>query len=153
MVQKPRRNAVQDIIDNLLNSEIPEIQNVAKELTDWTKQLEEHSWKLQHYASEIQSLAAAEPDASTEVNLVELVRDLERTLAELKQRPSDAVAEPEFVGEVEEEAEIEEGAEEAVEEVESFEGDMEPGEDAGRQKIKMIKYTTPEGFVVRRRRY
>ena len=153
MVQKYRKNAVQDIIDNLLSSEIPEIQNVARELTEWTKQLEEHSWKLQHYASEIQSLAAAEPEISTEVSLAELVKDLERTLTELKQRPGEAVAEPEFVAEVEEEAEVieEAGVEEKAgvveEEVVGF------GGDEGTQKIKMITYTTPEGFLVRRRRY
>ena len=143
MVQKPRRNVVQDIIDNLLNSEIPEIQNVAKELAEWTKQLEEHSWKLQHYASEIQSLAAAESDASTEANLAELVKDLERTLAELKQRPPDAIVEPEFIGEVEEEAEVSG----------NLKGDIGSGEDKGRRKAEMIEYITPEGFVVRKRRY
>ena len=88
MAQKPKKRVVDSIIENLLNSEIPEIQQVAKQLTDWTKQLEEHSWKLQHYASEIENLAAQESaEATEELSLAELVRDLEKTLAELRQGP------------------------------------------------------------------
>jgi hypothetical protein len=69
MAQKPKKRVVDSIIDNLLNSEIPEIQQVARQLTEWTKQLEEHSWKLQHYATELENLVLQEStEASEEVS-------------------------------------------------------------------------------------
>ena len=93
MVRKSKKPGVQEIIKTLVDSEIPEIQSVAKQLTEWTKQLEEHSWKLQHYASEIESLAAAEAtEVHEEVSLSELVRDLEKTLAQFRVGPGKVAA-------------------------------------------------------------
>jgi hypothetical protein len=39
MAAKPRKSVVQNIIKNLLESEIPEIQNASKELAEWTIEL------------------------------------------------------------------------------------------------------------------
>ena len=142
MAQKARKNAVRDIIRNLLESEIPEIQNVAKQLAERIKQLEEHGWKLEHYATEIESLAEQESEVATEVSLGELIKDLEKTLGELRQRPGGAVAEAKLEGEAEKEAEEEVGEPEAPkrERVEH------------RLGVELETYTTPEGFVVRKRR-
>ncbi len=134
MARKPRKSAVRDIAKNLLESEIPEIRTIAKELAECTKLLEEHSQKLQNYASEIQSLAAEEAGVSVEASLTERLRDLERTLAELSQGAKGAVIEPEVGGEVGEKV------------------DEEPGE-APALGPRLVTYTTPEGFAVRRRRY
>ena len=148
MAQKARKNAVRDIIRNLLESEIPEIQNVAKQLAERIKQLEEHGWKLEHYATEIESLAEQESEVSTEVSLGELIKDLEKTLDELRQRPGGAVAEAKLEGEAEKKAEAEKEAEEEVGEPEALKRERverRPG-------VELETYTTPEGFVVRKRR-
>ena len=149
MAQKARKNAVRDIIRNLLESEIPEIQNVAKQLAERIKQLEEHGWKLEHYATEIESLAEQESEVSTEVSLGELIKDLEKTLDELRQRPGGAVAEAKLEGEAEKEAEAaKEAEEEEVGEPEALKRERV----VRRPGVELETYTTPEGFVVRKRR-
>jgi len=142
MAKKPKKSGVQEIIKTLVDSEIPEIQAVAKQLSEWTKQLEEHSWKLQHYASEIESLATAEAsEAHEEVSLAELVRDLERTLSQLRGGPGKVAALPEGT----KKPVIEEKPEEP--EMRSLEPIREASKD-GFQGYDT--YTTPEGFIVRR---
>jgi hypothetical protein len=84
MAAKPRKSVVQNIIKNLLESEIPEIQNASKELADWIKQLEQHSFKLQHYATEIESWASEEEEGDT-IELTDLIKDLETTLNDMRQ--------------------------------------------------------------------
>jgi hypothetical protein len=83
MAAKPRKSAVQNIVKNLLQLEIPEIQNASKELAEWIKQLEQHSFKLQHYATEIESWAAEEEEADT-IELTDLIKDLEATLSDMR---------------------------------------------------------------------
>lgn len=92
MAGKPRKSVVQNIIKNLLESEIPEIQNASKELADWIKQLEQHSFKLQHYATEIESWAAEEEEVDS-IELTDLIKDLEATLSDMRQgRPLTALS-------------------------------------------------------------
>ncbi|MDD5312161.1 MAG: hypothetical protein PHO26_03865 [Dehalococcoidia bacterium] len=93
MAAKPKKSVVQNIIKNLLEMEIPEIQNASKELADWIKQLEQHSFKLQHYATEIESWAAEEEETDT-LELTELIKDLEATLTDM--RKSGVVGIPEL---------------------------------------------------------
>ena len=97
MAAKPRKSVVQNIIKNLLESEIPEIQNASKELADWIKQLEQHSFKLQHYATEIESWASEEEEVDT-IELTDLIKDLETTLNDMRQTgalpPAPALAMP-----------------------------------------------------------
>jgi hypothetical protein len=147
MARRFKKSGVQDIIKSLVDSEIPEIQAVAKQLTDWTKQLEEHSWKLQHYASEIESLAAAE-DAEArgdEVSLAELVKDLENTLSQLRGGPGKVAALPE--------------GKKMKAEIKPVETEVmvpeEPKEVEREERTVQLfdTYTTPEGFVVRRVRH
>ncbi len=147
MARRFKKSGVQDIIKSLVDSEIPEIQAVAKQLTDWTKQLEEHSWKLQHYASEIESLAAAE-DAEArgdEVSLAELVKDLEKTLSQLRGGPGKVTALPE--------------GKKMKTEIEPVEPEvMVPEEPKEVERVERTMqlydtYTTPDGFVVRRVRH
>ena len=154
MAKKTRKTGVQEIIKTLVDSEIPEIQAVAKQLGDWTKQLEEHSWKLQHYASEIESLAAAEAESHDELSLAELVKDLEKTLSQLRGSPGKVAALPEpkrkarFVEPKIEQIEEDEDKNEDIQDTMA----LEPiGEDKGDRGIQVYDtYTTPEGFVVRR---
>jgi chromosome segregation ATPase len=143
MARKPRKSGVQDIIKSLVDSEIPEIQAVAKQLSEWTKQLEEHSWKLQHYASEIESLAAAEAaEGRDEVSLAELVKDLERTLADLRGGTGRVAALPEGK---KPKVEVERSEPEVTALEELKETDREDG------VVQWFEtYTTPEGFVVRK---
>jgi hypothetical protein len=101
MAAKPRKSAVQNLIKNLLETEIPDIQTASKELADWIKQLEQHSFKLQHYATEIENWAAEEDEADT-IELTDLIKDLESTLNDMRQTgalpapsaPAAAVEEP-----------------------------------------------------------
>jgi hypothetical protein len=83
MAAKPRKSAVQSIIKNLLEGEIPEIQNASKELAEWIKLLEQHSFKLQHYATEIETWAAEE-DEGDSIELTDLIKDLEATLSDMR---------------------------------------------------------------------
>ena len=83
MAAKPRKSVVQNIIKNLLESEIPEIQNASRELADWIKQLEQHSFKLQHYATEIENWASEEEEVDT-IELTDLIKDLEATLSDMR---------------------------------------------------------------------
>jgi hypothetical protein len=83
MAAKPRKSAVQNLIKNLLEMEIPEIQNASKELADWIKQLEQHSFKLQHYATEIETWASEEEEADS-IELTDLIKDLEATLTDMR---------------------------------------------------------------------
>ena len=142
MAKKPKQAGVQEIIKTLVDSEIPEIQAVAKQLSEWTKQLEEHSWKLQHYASEIESLAAAEAtEVHEEVSLSELVRDLEKTLAQFRVGPGKVAALPEGTKKPVVEEKPEEPEVKAI----------EPVKETAKDGFQIFDtYTTPEGFVVRR---
>ena len=155
MARKPRKNAVRDIIKNLLDSEIPEIQDVAKELAERIKKLEEHSWKLQHYATEIESLSEEEAELGPEISLGELIKDLEKTLDELRQKPvGDGVkAKVEAALEEELEAALEEELEEEIKEVKGVrEPEKITKDEAPRSVTDIETYTTPEGFVVRKLR-
>lgn len=101
MAGKPRKSGVQNIIKNLLESEIPEIQNASKELAEWIKLLEQHSFKLQHYATEIETWAAEE-DEGDSIELTDLIKDLEATLSDMRQgRPLStlSIAEPDTMDE------------------------------------------------------
>ncbi len=84
MAAKPRKSAVQNLIKNLLETEIPDIQTASKELAEWIKQLEQHSFKLQHYATEIENWAAEEDEVDT-IELTDLIKDLESTLNDMRQ--------------------------------------------------------------------
>jgi len=84
MAAKPRKSVVQNIIKNLLEMEIPEIQTASKELGEWIKQLEQHSFKLQHYATEIENWASEEEEVDS-IELTDLIKDLEATLTDMRQ--------------------------------------------------------------------
>ena len=83
MAAKPRKSVVQNIIKNLLEMEIPEIQTASKELAEWIKQLEQHSFKLQHYATEIENWASEEEEVDS-IELTDLIKDLEATLTDMR---------------------------------------------------------------------
>lgn len=84
MAGKPRKSKVQNIIKNLLEMEIPEIQTASKELAEWIKQLEQHSFKLQHYATEIEDWASEEEEEVDSIELTDLIKDLEATLNDMR---------------------------------------------------------------------
>jgi len=132
MARKPRREEVQKLVKGLLDSEIPEIQNVAKQLTQWIKQLEEHSLKLQEYVAKIEDLAVEEADALVDSRIHELVTGLEKILGEHRQKPRVAAAGTEAENEAEVKAEVEEKTEVGA--------------------LKPKKYTTPDGMVIRKSR-
>jgi len=108
--------------------------------------LEEHGWKLQHYATQLESLAEEEAQPAPEVSLMEIVKDLEKTLDELRERPGGIA-----VGETTEEK-AEESMEEKAEQVTGEEGEEREVSEAPPATIAVETYTTPEGFVVRKLR-
>ncbi|MBM3174927.1 MAG: hypothetical protein FJZ93_04255 [Chloroflexi bacterium] len=134
MARKPRREEVEKILKNLLESEIPEIQAVAKQLTDRIRKLEEHSVKLQDYVARIESLTAEEADALVESKIGEIVDDLERALGKRRQKPATVEVEPEVSAEIVPKAVVEEGVE-----VKST-------------GLRPPRYKTPEGLVIRKSR-
>ena len=152
MVKEPAKKQIQNLIDSLLKSEIPELQSVAKGLTDWTKELEKHSWQLQQYASQLEELIQKQMgQAPTEVSLAELVRDLETTLVELRKRPADSTPKTDM-----EETEKAENAKMEATETVTTEAEL-PRKSLTPRLTKVTGtesglYRTPEGFLVRRRR-
>ncbi|MBM3155286.1 MAG: hypothetical protein FJ008_08150 [Chloroflexi bacterium] len=134
MARKPRREEVERILKNLLESEIPEIQAVAKQLTDRIRKLEEHSVKLQDYVARIESLTAEESDALVESKISEIVDDLERALGKRRQKPVPVAVEPEDSSEVLPKTVAEE--------------DVEVKSTA----LRPPRYKTPEGLVIRKSR-
>jgi hypothetical protein len=179
MAKEPKKNQVQNIIENLLNSEIPELQSVAHELTSWTKELEKHSWKLQHVASELETLMSTQggAEAPTESNIVELLRNLETTLTQLKKEEKQPVStlsgpvetrqEPEVSVAQEPEALLPEEPEASIpEERPLVRGEVPlpepaPTSDIRTEEVERVEqeealepgtFITPEGFVVRKRR-
>lgn len=141
MPRKLRREEVQKLIKNLLDSEIPEIHNVAKQMSERVKQLEEHSVKLQNFVTQIEELAIEEADALDETRIHELVTGLEKILGQRRWKPS-SVVEPksESKPKVETETEVKAEPEEEVER----EGKV--------ANVKLKSYTTPDGLVIRKTR-
>jgi len=152
MAQKPRKNRVENVIKDLLDSEIPEIQNVAKQLADRVKQLEEHSSKLKEYVTQIEELATEEADALVVNRIGGLLKDVDKSLAELRQKPKAAIAKLEAgrgIGAGEEaETKAEGEAESVAGEVEELEGESE----APSSGVGIEKYITPEGYVIKKAR-
>ncbi len=147
MVKKQRRAVVQNIIKNLLDSEIPEIQAMAKKLADQIKKLEEHSFKLQDYVSQIENLATEEASALVESRISEILKDLDNALGELRQRSKKApVTSLEVVG-APKKAEAGEKVEKEVIE-ESEEESIVP-----RPRVRPESYTTPEGYLIKKSRH
>jgi len=134
----PGKGKAKDIAATLLNLEIPEIRTIIGELNECTKHLEAHSQKLQNYAAKIQELAGEEAGELVETNLVERLKSLEKALTEVVGRRTKAPAKPRM--EAEKVAREEAGMERAV-------------VPAPRLLPRIETYITPEGFVVRRRRY
>lgn len=177
MVKKRRTDEVQKVIKNLLELEIPEIQDVAKQLAERIKRLEEDSGKLQDYISEIEDQAAEGAGTLAELKISDLVKELERALGELRQRSRGVVAGPsagieagekalgalrrslggrasgtEAGAEAEGKAETEEEAEvegEAEEEARQA-GAPEEEPEARKLGVEVETYTTPEGFKFRK---
>jgi hypothetical protein len=87
MAKKPQKEVFDEVIKNLVQSEITGIQIVAQDMAERVKKLEEHSIRIKKYAGEIEKLAA---DAATEKydkeSLDELVSHLEQTLAQLRKK-------------------------------------------------------------------
>ncbi|MBM4445888.1 MAG: hypothetical protein FJ023_00850 [Chloroflexi bacterium] len=148
MARKPRRDKVRNIVKNLLDSEIPEIQSMANKLAEQIKELEEQSFRLQDYVTQIENMATDDSNAMVESRIVEILQDLDTALKELRQRPKKALptstegraVAPKRAA-VREEPEREEEAEEAEEET-------VPG--PGMQLERVI---TPEGYVIKKARY
>ena len=156
MAKKPRRDKVQTIIRDLLGSEIPEIQTVAKQLSERIKQLEEHSLKLHEYVDQIEDLAVEEADALVESRISELLRDLDKSLTELKQRSRATTPTPQPEPKIEKKIVVEEKAEESTREAER-EAEKEVVEEAEEimphASLTPPTYMTPEGYKIRKSRH
>jgi hypothetical protein len=146
MERKPRRPKVQNIIKNLLDSEIPEIQSMANKLAAQIKDLEEQSSRLQKYIIQIESMATDEANALAESRIVDILKDLDSALKELRQRPKKALA-----GGTETRAvALRRSAfeESPAQEEEETEEKITPT-----AKTQLETIITPEGYVVKKTRY
>jgi hypothetical protein len=148
MAEKPRRAKVQNIIKNLLDSEIPEIQSMANKLAEQVKELEERSSKLRNYITQMENLATDEVTAMAETHVGDILKDLDKALGELRERSKRSLAtrtvaaapSPKRAAIIEERPEIE------VEEVE------EPEEFTPGQGMRLETYKTPEGYLIKKSR-
>jgi DNA repair exonuclease SbcCD ATPase subunit len=154
MAEKPRRARVQKIINNLLDSEIPEIQSMANKLAEQVKELEERSSKLRSYLTQMENLATDEATAMAETKVGQILKDLDKALGELRQRSKKSLAtrtataapSPRRAAVIERfEPDVEE--EEEPEEVEEPQGEFTPG-----QGMRLETYKTPEGYLIKKSR-
>jgi division protein CdvB (Snf7/Vps24/ESCRT-III family) len=147
MERKPRRPKVQNIIKNLLDSEIPEIQSMANKLAEQIKDLEEQSSRLQEYVIQIEHMATDEANTLAESRIAEILKDLDAALKELRRKPKRSLAggtETRAVAirrPAEENTEGEEEAEETGEKI------------TPTAKTKLETIITPEGYIVKKARY
>lgn len=153
MAKKPRRTEVQNIIKNLLDSEIPEIQAMANKLAEQIKKLEEHSWRLQDYVSRIENLATEEATAMVESRISEILKDLDNALDELKRRSKKATVVASEPLATEKGTDIEEKVEGLVSEERHRDVEPEPESRIPRPTLRPETYTTPEGYIVKRSRH
>jgi DNA repair exonuclease SbcCD ATPase subunit len=150
MVKKPRRGTVQNIVKNLLDSDIPEIQYMANKMAEQIKDIEEESFRLQEYVAQIQNMATDDANALAKNRIAQLLTDLEAALKELRLKPKKALPPvTEIRAITPRRAEVEETPEqEEEEEAEEPEGEITPG--SGHMLERII---TPEGYVIKKARY
>jgi DNA repair exonuclease SbcCD ATPase subunit len=150
MVKKPRRGTVQNIVKNLLDSDIPEIQYMANKMAEQIKDIEEESFRLQEYVAQIQNMATDDANALAKNRIAQLLTDLEAALKELRLKPKKALPPvTEIRAITPRRAEVEKTPEqEEEEEAEEPEGEITPG--SGHMLERII---TPEGYVIKKARY
>jgi chromosome segregation ATPase len=149
MAKKPQRAVVEEIVKNLMDSEISGIQAVAKDMAERVKLIEEHSLRIKQYTDEIEKLAI-DTASKDNADLQTQVRDLERTVNRLKKRKTE-IEEP--VEQVRTKSgivipEMRRKAEAKVERP-KFRPEVEP-EPEEPAKSQFPFYTTPEGFILRK---
>ena len=149
MAKKPQKAAVEEIVKNLVESEISGIQAVAKEMAERVRQLEEHSIRIKQYTDEIEKLAIeAASDKYDKAGMEELVRNLEKTISKLRKKQ---VEDEEALHNLRnrqgiEPASIKKQPEEKAVIIRGQEEDT-----SGKENLNKVPlYTTPEGFVVRK---
>jgi translation initiation factor 2B subunit (eIF-2B alpha/beta/delta family) len=162
MAKKPQKEVVEDIVKNLVDSEISGIQSLAKDMMERIRQLEEHSERIKKYTDEIEKLATeAASEKYDKASLDELIKNLETTLTKLRKKKtakseitSPAVETTRIKPKKQPVAEKEEVEEEEEKEEEAEEEMVAAAEEIKEEAINLRKalYTTPEGFVVRKTR-
>ena len=149
MAKKPQRELVEEIIKNLVESEITGIQSVAKDMAERVKKLEEHSLKIKKYADEIERLASETAiERADKSNLEELVKHLEKTLTKLQKKQAEAPVPSESI-KIKTEVLVPEEKKIASIERAMVPRAKEETEDFG-DKLRAVQYYTPEGFIVRK---
>jgi translation initiation factor 2B subunit (eIF-2B alpha/beta/delta family) len=148
MAKKPQKDVVEELVKNLVDSEISGIQALAKDMAERIKQLEEHSVRIKEYADEIEKLAMeAASDKYDKASLDDLINNLEKTLTKLRKKQT-GKGEITSVG-----VKAIETVEEEVSNPDSEEEDTLTSEiSEAAMRLKQPLYTTPEGFVVRKTR-
>ena len=148
MAKKPQRAAVEEIVKNLVNSEISGIQAVARDMADRVRQLEEHSIRIKQYTEEIEKLATeSASDKYDRAKLEDVVKNLEKTITRLKKKQGEEeIAEPMRTRYGVAITEIVKKPQEIVSR-QNQDIEEEPEE---RADMRTPSYTTPEGFVVRK---
>jgi hypothetical protein len=148
MAKRPRRGTAQNIVKNLLDSDIPEIQYMANKLAEQIKDLEEESFRLQEYVAQIKNTATDDANALAKNRIAQILTDLEVALKEMRLKPTKAlptsteitVTSPRRVA-VKKKPESEEEGGEPEEELATGSGHM------------LERITTPEGYVIKKARY
>ena len=155
MARKPQKEVVEDIVKNLVDSEISGIQAVAKDMMERIRQLEEHSIRIKKYADEIEKLAMeAASDKYDKASLDELIKNLEKTLTKLRKKKTEKPETVESVARTTR-AELKNQSKEEKEEEKEEEEEAEVEEKVSEEttSLRQALYTTPEGFVVRKTRH
>jgi hypothetical protein len=149
MAKRPRRGTVQNIVKNLLDSEIPEIQYMANKLAEQIKDMEEESFKLQEYVAQIRNMATDDANSLVENRLAQILSDLDVALKELRLKPKKALPPSTEIRPIPPRtAAVEKKSEQEEKEAEELVGETAPG--SGHMLERII---TPEGYVIKKVRY
>jgi translation initiation factor 2B subunit (eIF-2B alpha/beta/delta family) len=154
MAKKPQKEVVEDIVKNLVDSEISGIQSLAKDMMERIRQLEEHSERIKKYTDEIEKLATeAASEKYDKASLDELIKNLETTLTKLRKKKTEK---PKIVSKAVETTRVEPEKKYVAEKQEEEEEEeiVAAAEEITEETINLREplYTTPEGFVVRKTR-
>ena len=148
MAKRPRRGTAQNIVKNLLDSDIPEIQYMANKLAEQIKDLEEESSRLQEYVAQIKNTATDDANALAKNRIAQILADLEVALKELRLKPTKALSTGTEITVSSPRRAVAKKTPEPEEEGEELEGETGAGTGHMLERI-----TTPEGYVIKKARY
>jgi len=151
MAKKPQKTAVEELVKNLVESEVELLQALAKDMSERVKQLEEHTVKIKQYTNEIEKLKVeGASEKADKAGMQELVRNMEKTIEKLRKKQEEDEEALEVLRNKKSAPpqKLEVAEEQPEERAIITRGQELPAVRGGLNRVE--EYTTPEGFIVRK---